>query len=357
MSDIEYDNILENNSILDNDIYSLSSASIRTDPEPIIFNGEIRYYTDSESDDEEYIPLHPFLRRGRNFINEDNYTTFKQTPESCLESVRVWGPSLALINDEFRTYEICKAAVENNPYAIGNVYHSNLITSDEYRELCLLAVTNNGFCIKEIRFGHQDQEMCNAAINSSCCAIMYMNPQFKTYDLCLKAVSLNGSMIEFVPEDIIDFAMADAAMNTKYPGLNYIPNKFKTYELCLKAVTMTGKNVCGINNKEYFTPELGLAAVKSESCSIQWIPKEYHTQEMIRASLDNNPFMIASIEQTPENCLYAIKKTPRCICNIKKENITLDICNLIMKLDDHHLEMLIAPDMIEFIKKKIATEK
>jgi hypothetical protein len=259
------------------------------------------------------------------------------------------------MKDEFRTYEVCKAAVENNSYAIHGVYRSNLITKDEYKELCLLAVSNNGFSIKEISFGHQDQEICDAAINSSCCAIMYMDSRFKTYDVCLKAASLNGSMIEFVPDDIIDFAMADAAMSTNYPGLNYIPNKFKTYDLCLKAVTMSGKNVTGIHNKEYFTPELGLAAVKSESCSIQWIPKEYHTKEMIKASLHKNGYMIASIEQTPENCLYAVKSSPGALSNIKRENITIDICKYIMSLGSHYLEMFINDDMLAFIKNKIAT--
>jgi hypothetical protein len=369
MSEIEYENILEDQSIPENDIYSLSSASIRTDPQSFDFNGEIRYYTDSDVEydvdsdegyevdsDEGYTPLHPFLRRGRIFINEDNYKTFEQTPESCLESVRIWGPSLSLMKDEFRTYEVCKAAVENNSYAIYGVYRSNLITKDQYKELCLLAVTNNGFSIKEISFGNQDQEICDAAIKSSCCAIMYMDSRFKTYDLCLKAVSLNGTMLEFVPDHLIDVSMCDAAMSNKYGGLDYVPNKFKTYDVCLKAVTMNGRSVTGIRNKEYFTPELGLAAVQSDSCCIQWIPKEYHTQEMIKASLYKNGYMIASIEQTPENCLYAIKRTPRALSNIKRENITLEICKIIMKLDDQHLDMFVPQDMLEFIKNKIESE-
>jgi hypothetical protein len=361
MSEIEYENITENVYNEDNDIYSLSSASIRTHPDQFDFNGEIRYYTDSDvdsdSDSEEgYMPLHPFLWRGRKFINEDNYKTFEQTPESCLESVRVWGPSLALIKDEFRTYEVCKAAVENNSYAIHSAYRSNLLTKEQCKELFLLAVSNNGFSIKEIPFGYQDQEICDAAIKSSCCAIMYMDSRFKTYELCLTSVSLNGTMIEFVPDHLIDFAMCDAAMSNKYGGLDYVPNKFKTYDLCLKAVTNNGRSVTGIHNTDYFTPELGLAAVQSDSCCIQWIPKEYHTQEMIKASLDKNGYMIASIEQTPENCLYAIKRSPGALSNIKLENITLDICKLIMKLDDHCLEIFVPDDILKFIKNKIKSE-
>jgi hypothetical protein len=314
------------------------------------------------------IPLHPCLARHYEvLITEENKDTFIQTPNSVLESVMSWGPSIVYINDEFITYELCSKAIENHDGAICSI-KPQLLSKEEYYNLCLQSVTENGWNMKFIPQDVQTQELCDAAIKSICWGYRYCLEKFKTYENSLAAVKRNGQIIEYVPNKLIDYEMCLAAAKSRYTCLHLIPRKFITHYLCEEAVKATGENVKGVPD-EFMSSELGWLAITSPAPShpspdmaganIQYIsakylnkeiivesakrwfstysriPKECLTDEIEDAVLEISPYCIKYMKQTAERCLKAIKGCPYAIENeIKKENITKEMAEYIFSLDD-----------------------
>jgi len=243
---------------------------------------------ESECDGSTTIPLHPFLRNNKpNIITEENYKKVKQTLERAHKSVEEWGPSIFYVNDEFITYDLCKKAIDNHDGAICSI-KPQLLTEEEYYKLCLQSISNNGFNMKIIPEHVQTQELCDAAIRSSCWALPNCLDKFKTRENCLIAVSGNGETIKHVPTEFINEELCLAAVSTPYRCLNLIPKELITKEMCEKAVKSIGQNIQDISD-EFMSSELGLIAVQSPGNSmismagnnIRFINHKYLTKEIV----------------------------------------------------------------------------
>jgi hypothetical protein len=329
------------------------------------------------------IPLHPCLARHYDvLITEENRDTFLQTPESVLESVTNWGPSIGYVNDEFITYELCAKAIENCESAICSI-KPNLLSKQEYYHLCLQSVSENGWNMQYIPQEIQTQEFCDAAVKSICWGYKYCLEKFKTYENSFSAVKRNGQIIEYVPKKLIDYEMCMAAAKSRYTCLHLIPRKFITKEMCEEAIKATGENVKGVPD-EFMSSELGWLAITSPAPSnpssdmaganIQYIsakyltkeiivesakrwfstysriPKECLTEEIEDAVLEVSPYCIRYMKQTPERCLKAIKGCPYAIeSQIEKENITKEIAEYIFSLDNK-IKNRIDDDILDYLK-------
>jgi hypothetical protein len=351
-----------------------------------ISGSEISYGSEwecSSSDSEEYhpgystIPLHPFLRCGKdNLITKENKDTIEQTAEKALLTVEDWGPSIAYVKDEFITYDLCKKAIENHDGAICSI-KPHLLTKEEYYNLCLQSVTENGWNMKYIPKEVQTQELVDAAIKSICWAIQFSKDEFKTYENCLSAVSRNGQTMEFVPKILIDKDMCELAAKSRYPCINLIPKEFLTKEICETAVKADGENIRYVP-EEFMSTELGWLAIKSPApsnpsddmaggniryipgkyltkelivesarlwyCTYGSIPKEFITEEIEEAVLDVSPYCIKYMKQTPERIMKAIKLCPYVLSDcIEKDTITSEIVEyfeaLPVKTKDYMLRM------------------
>ena len=159
------------------------------------------------------IPLHPALRRRhppRRILDAENVANFQQTSQSVRESVRRWGPSLQYVRPECITFDLCKEANEHHSGAISFVPREHFST-DEYNSLCLLAVGNNGFTLKEIPRDAITADIVEAAHRHTCCAIMDTPREFLTEELCWRAIRRNGEMLEYVPNELQSEEMKEAA--------------------------------------------------------------------------------------------------------------------------------------------------
>ena len=313
------------------------------------------------------IPLHPCLAQQYDtLITEENKDTFEQTPESVLESVMNWGPSIGYVNDEFITFELCSKAIENHDGAICSI-KPNLLSKEDYYKLCLQSVTENGWNMKYIPQEIQTQELCDAAVKSICWGYKYCLEKFKTYENSFSAVKRNGQIIEYVPKKLIDAEMCMAAAKSRYTCLNLIPKQFITKELCYEAVKANGENVKGVPD-EFMSSELGWLAITSPAPSnpssdmagsnVQYIPAKYLTKEIIVESakrwwctysripkeciteeieeevLELAPYCIKDMRQTPERCLKAMKKYSSVLSDcIALENITSELIEYFESLD------------------------
>lgn len=314
-------------------------------------------------------PLHEMLWRGREFLREDNQNTYIQTPESCKASVKVWPPSIAYVRDEFINFNLCKKAVKKDGYAIKCI-NRNLLTPEEYYKLAMVAVTNNGFCFSEVPGDIQTQELCNAAVESSCWALPYCYRNFRTPELCLSAVSRNGETLKHVPEELITYDMCLAAINSGYECMEFIPKEHITPELCKAAVEASGRNIQHIP-KEYITSEIGLIAVKTKAKNQVYsmagnnlrfipeehitkeiileamktyihaysdIPKELLTDEMNEAILEVSPICITRMQPTARLIIKALQSDIRIIQFIKKRHIDKEVAKYILLLPTAHEE-------------------
>jgi hypothetical protein len=309
--------------------------------------------------------LHQFLWGGRDFLRKENQHTYIQTPESCRHSVKMWGASIAYVRDEFITFDLCKRAVKKDGYAIRCI-NRTLLTPEEYYQLALIAVKQNGFCFSEVPGDIQTQELCDAAVESSCWALPYCYRDFRTPALCLSAVSRNGQTLQHCPEEHITPELCLAAIKSGYECMEYVPRKYITYELCKAAVEASGRNIEHVP-EELMSSEIGLAAVKTSGQNeaysmagnnIRFIPAKYMTKEIILeamkscphsyshipkeilsdeindAILEQRPISIVWMEQTPAHLIKAVQCDLNVLQHIKKSVITKEIAEYITALPD-----------------------
>ena len=319
------------------------------------------------------IPLAPQMNKifkncFDNVITAENRDTFEQTEESVLASVSEWGPSISYVRDEFIDYNLCSIAISNHDGAICGI-KPHLLKPDEYYDLCLESVSENGWNMKYIPKQVQTQELCDAAIKSICWAIQFCKDKFKTYDNCFSAVKRNGQCIEHVPNQFIDEKMSLIAVQSRYPCLELIQKEYVTQELCEEAVKANGENIryvpeelmtmemaetairtagpsapssdmAGINArylpKKFLTKEIIVEASKNWFSVYQFIPKECLTEEIENAVLDVSPICIRYMEQTPEKKLRAVKADPMCIRwdYIAEKDLTPEIAEYVLSLPD-----------------------
>ena len=145
-----------------------------------------------------------------NVIDEENYKGFRQTAKTVKTSVRMWGLSLQYVRPDLITYKLCQQAILSHDGAIEYVPRDKF-TAEEYHTLCLLAVSNNGFVLKEIPKDAVTREIVEAAHRHTCCAIMFTPREFLTEELCWRAIERNGEMMEYVPAYLATDEMRTAA--------------------------------------------------------------------------------------------------------------------------------------------------
>jgi hypothetical protein len=301
----------------------------------------------------------------RLYLTHRNKDTFEQTAENVLLSMEKWGANIQYVRDEFITYEVCKAAIDDDNSALQYIKRK-LLTEAEYYNLCLHAVGYNGWCMRYIPSDVQTQELCDVAVESICWALQYVRDEYKTYENCMSAVGRNGQILTHVPQGFIDMAMCVAAVESKYECLDMIPQEFVTAELCHKAVSAIGENAKHVPEEymsvelafiairtpapcnpsgdmaasnvrfipaKYITWDLALEAVRKWCPVYGWIPDVHKTDEFDNAVLDTTPYCIRYMKQTPEKCMRALRVNYRVIeTAIKEESLTREMAEYVLGL-------------------------
>jgi hypothetical protein len=320
-------------------------------------------------------------------LDSENVDTFIQTAETVAISVKEWGSSIALVRDEFITFELCKMAIYQDASALRGI-KPYLLTKDQYYELCLESVFQYGGNITYVPKEVQTQELADIAAESCCWAIEHILDEFKTYENCLSSVEQNGQTIQFVPRSLIDEKMCIAALESKFTCLEYIPKEFITQELCTLAVKSDGENIQHVQEEfmstdmaflaisssgihysasgmdgdniryipsKYITKELIIEALKDSPTIYSMIPKECITEEIEDIALDISPYCIRYMKQTPERCMRIIKKDPHVIIYdyIHRENITSEMAKYILDLPNEKRKHILYDDLKAFLESVV----
>jgi hypothetical protein len=111
------------------------------------------------------------------------------------------------------------------------------------KAMCLELIVQNTnsmllmHCIPEFL---KDEEVCLAAVSKNGFEIKSIPNTFRSYDICLAAVQYNGFLIQHVPQEIMyadyNATLLLAAVSSQPFALRYIPDELLTREICRAAV-------------------------------------------------------------------------------------------------------------------------
>ena len=168
------------------------------------------------------------------------------------------------------SYEYLKALVKANKskapfYSILKLISEKLPKKFMTKEICLLAVKNDGMSLR------------------------YVPKELLDYEICLSAVENNGSAIEYVPEQYLTDALIDIVIKRHPKSLMY-GGRFLSEERCFGLVR---------DNVEIF----------------RYIPSEFQSKRIVEFAIDKDPKLIAHVtnENMEKQCCPDIKINTPCI--------------------------------------------
>lgn len=228
------------------------------------------------------------------------------TYDMCLSAVKKDYWVFCDIPAKFYTVELCMAAFEQEPHII-----------EEFPEDC---------CPYEVYF---------EAVKKSGYILENTPTKYKTHELCLAAVKNVGIEIENVPLEILDEEICLAGLkNIGGLGsgiLGKIPESLRSYSVCLEAVRVDSDSLAYVP-KEHLTYELCLTAAH-KLFSLQAVPKEFLTEELCTAAVEHSGLAFRDVPQeiiTYKLCMLAINHGSdyayQAIKRCPREMITQELC-------------------------------
>jgi hypothetical protein len=149
------------------------------------------------------------------------------TYEEYLEGVKKNGYSIMKVPKEFITNEMIYTAFRSKY----NFYDLNLGEFDKKfydYELCLTAVKANAYSIGFVPEEFMTNEMVLAAVKAPygfCCGVLYnIDKKYYTSEVCMAAVTKNGFSLAYLPENIQTPEVIEAALSSTEWALSYIKN-------------------------------------------------------------------------------------------------------------------------------------
>ena len=106
------------------------------------------------------------------------------------------------------------------------------IEINKYLEL----VSKHGIQLKIVPDEYKTEEVCLAAVRQFGLALAYVPDKLKTRDLCRTAVIQEGTSLKFVPQRFVDLNMCYMAVSENGMALYYVPERLKEVSVCQRAV-------------------------------------------------------------------------------------------------------------------------
>ena len=168
-------------------------------------------------------------------------------PDICEIAVKNNGNTLKYIPNNLRTFKICEAAVKQNGRAFHDVL-ADKMTSQEYLIICNIAVKHNGTILKFVPKDFRTYEICKSAVEDDGSALYYVLGDKMTsqeyFIICSIAVEKNANALKYVLVDKMTsqeyFIICSIAVEKDAFALKYVlADKMTSQEyliICNKAV-------------------------------------------------------------------------------------------------------------------------
>ncbi len=215
------------------------------------------------------------------------------TEESCLESCRRSGWTLAAMPEEMRTPDVCLAAVLHGSGVLG--------------------------CVPEAR---RSPEICFAAVRSGS-SLRDVPEAFRTERMCWDAVRQDGRELEHVPPALRSPGLCRAAVRQDGRALKFVPRELKTAPLCLEAVRGAVLGLHGGREAVVHAPALLLrdeafcrACAEEDGCLLELFHDAAKTESVCKAAVFENGRALEWVPEglkTPSLCFEAAGQDPACL--------------------------------------------
>lgn len=169
------------------------------------------------------------------------------------------------LSEEFRTYEVCKIAVEANPQNIFSVPKRHLT-----KEMYTIAVRGEP-------------------------ALAYIVPRLKlTEEICILALKHLNVKLNWVPRRLRTTDVCDAGIEKERGALKKAPTKAKSYSLCLKAVKYDGANLKFVP-REKINDELCVTAIMQHPQAREFVPEDNMTPAVYKALIKQKVILLCDV--------------------------------------------------------------
>lgn len=228
-----------------------------------------------------------------NSIFENTPDEFK-TPEICVAAVQKDPRNFTLCPKELQTYELATITVQSHTQEALGCIPKELID----RELCLKAVRTSPMSFEFVPKEYIDKEMVKAAVYSSntqwCYRWVFSDAEdFLDRELCLRIVEVRSHFVKNLPKRILtpDFLM-EAVQKNPYVVCD-IPDELKTDELYMAAYSVD-PSVIRMFPEHLITKELIRKALIRDSYCVSWAVKH----------VDDPDFFLEVVKEKPDLLYY-----------------------------------------------------
>lgn len=172
---------------------------------------------------------------------------------------------------------------------------------EEYRntDLCLNAVTQNGWSLKFVPDSTKNTEICLQAVKTHGISLQYIPQNLRSKEICLQAVSQDGVALLHVPTERRDREMCTNAVRQYGVALAHVPENLRNEELCREISSGFGYSLSKIPI-ELRNRERCLKAVRENGWALKDVPYQYRDREICWESVKQDR---GALRYVPEEIL------------------------------------------------------
>jgi hypothetical protein len=178
---------------------------------------------------------------------------------------------------------------EEKPYfdkALAEQHGDLWLIPEEFKtaELCLAAVKQNGMALFLVPAKLKTRELCLAAASNMGASLMYIPPKVWDRDFCLAVLEISAVALAFVPEEYLTEEICRLAVEWHGEALGYVPEQLKTRELCQTAVIQNGEALAYVPKQFKKTWQLSFAVLRRATA---WVGLRDGTEICYVATVDH----------------------------------------------------------------------
>ena len=119
-------------------------------------------------------------------------------------------------------------------------------------------------------------------------------PEFMTKEICVIAVKNDGASLQDVPKDYVDYEMCLSAVENCGYAIKYVPEQYLTESLIKRAVCLHPESLMDVP-KQYLSEERCFEFVKDNVRSFEYIPSEFQSKRIIDFVINIDPKLIVYV--------------------------------------------------------------
>lgn len=138
-------------------------------------------------------------------------------------------------------------------------------------------------------------------------------PEFMTKEICVIAVKNDGASLQDVPKDYVDYEMCLSAVENCGYAIKYVPEQYLTESLIKRAVCLHPESLMDVP-KQYLSEERCFELVKENVENFKYIPSESKSERIVAFVARKMPNLVLHLnnDTLEKQCFFHIVKNAPC---------------------------------------------